>query len=211
MGKVLVKGFINKSGDQVELIPSEHTHVVGEITDMQETLSTKANAVHTHEIGDINQLQAKFNTKANVTHTHKIEQIERLSETLESTIAEIKEVSRKNPMCAITITAKDDPIEISNLFELAADLYKTSLSNELIVFLQNPLPDEEVSYPIKEKLIDKKYPVILLEDLNEYIVKPLTTTILHIYKGTDVLDLISREPIKPCFIVELIGEYQLEK
>jgi protein involved in polysaccharide export with SLBB domain len=40
-----------------EFPPADHTHVIAEVTDLQDALDDKADADHTHEIADVNGLQ----------------------------------------------------------------------------------------------------------------------------------------------------------
>ncbi|EAX67810.1 hypothetical protein TVAG_521320, partial [Trichomonas vaginalis G3] len=47
-----------------------HTHSISDITNLQETLETKANKTHTHTIANITNLQETLNSKSDVGHTH---------------------------------------------------------------------------------------------------------------------------------------------
>ncbi|EAY09745.1 hypothetical protein TVAG_413960 [Trichomonas vaginalis G3] len=60
-----------------------HTHSISEITDLQETLETKANKTHTHTIANITNLQETLNRKSDVGHTHSISEITDLNVSLE--------------------------------------------------------------------------------------------------------------------------------
>ncbi|EAY05335.1 hypothetical protein TVAG_153690 [Trichomonas vaginalis G3] len=59
-----------------------HTHTIANITNLQETLNRKSDVGHTHTIANITNLQETLNTKANKTHTHSISDITNLQETL---------------------------------------------------------------------------------------------------------------------------------
>ncbi|EAX75212.1 hypothetical protein TVAG_508610 [Trichomonas vaginalis G3] len=59
-----------------------HTHSISDITNLQETLETKANKTHTHTIANITNLQETLSRKSDVGHTHTIANITNLQETL---------------------------------------------------------------------------------------------------------------------------------
>ncbi|EAX85461.1 hypothetical protein TVAG_288210 [Trichomonas vaginalis G3] len=78
----------NKMSSEVTRAENEyskktHTHYISDITNLQETLETKANKTHTHSISDITNLQETLNTKANKTHTHNISDVNELQEKLD--------------------------------------------------------------------------------------------------------------------------------
>ncbi|EAX78475.1 hypothetical protein TVAG_584890 [Trichomonas vaginalis G3] len=60
-----------------------HIHSISEITDLQETLETKANKTHTHTIANITNLQETLNRKSDIGHTHSISEITDLNVSLE--------------------------------------------------------------------------------------------------------------------------------
>ncbi|EAX72988.1 hypothetical protein TVAG_520980, partial [Trichomonas vaginalis G3] len=79
----------NKMSSEVTRAENEyskktHTHSISDITNLQETLETKANKTHTHTIANITNLQETLNSKSAVRHTHTIANITNLQETLNS-------------------------------------------------------------------------------------------------------------------------------
>ncbi|EAY11250.1 hypothetical protein TVAG_061540 [Trichomonas vaginalis G3] len=77
----------NKMSSEVTRAENEyskktHIHTIANITNLQETLETKANKTHTHTIANITNLQETLNSKSNVGHTHTIANITNLQETL---------------------------------------------------------------------------------------------------------------------------------
>ncbi|EAX80461.1 hypothetical protein TVAG_533630 [Trichomonas vaginalis G3] len=65
----------NKMSSEVTRAENEyskktHTHTIANITNLQETLETKANKTHTHTIANITNLQETLNRKSDVGHTH---------------------------------------------------------------------------------------------------------------------------------------------
>ncbi|EAX84983.1 hypothetical protein TVAG_326220 [Trichomonas vaginalis G3] len=77
----------NKMSSEVTRAENEyskktHIHSISDITNLQETLETKANKTHTHTIANITNLQETLNRKSDVGHTHTIANITNLQETL---------------------------------------------------------------------------------------------------------------------------------
>ncbi|EAY06570.1 hypothetical protein TVAG_069390 [Trichomonas vaginalis G3] len=77
----------NKMSSEVTRAENEyskktHIHTIANITNLQETLETKANKTHTHTIANITNLQETLNRKSDVGHTHTIANITNLQETL---------------------------------------------------------------------------------------------------------------------------------
>ncbi|EAY07237.1 hypothetical protein TVAG_240380 [Trichomonas vaginalis G3] len=78
----------NKMSSEVTRAENEyskktHTHTIANITNLQETLETKANKTHTHTIANITNLQETLNRKSDVGHTHTSSEITDLNVSLE--------------------------------------------------------------------------------------------------------------------------------
>ncbi|EAX75988.1 hypothetical protein TVAG_588750, partial [Trichomonas vaginalis G3] len=79
----------NKMSSEVTRAENEyskktHIHSISDITNLQETLETKANKTHTHSISDITNLQETLNSKSAVGHTHTSSEITDLNVSLEN-------------------------------------------------------------------------------------------------------------------------------
>lgn len=66
---VKAKGFINKNGEKVQMIPAEHEHIISEVTGLQNALNGKAAASHTHSSSE-SWLSTLLAGKADASHTH---------------------------------------------------------------------------------------------------------------------------------------------
>jgi hypothetical protein len=55
--------------------PSEHTHAISEVVNLQTTLDGKASSSHTHQISDTTGLQSALDSKALSSHTHTLSNI----------------------------------------------------------------------------------------------------------------------------------------
>jgi len=53
-------------GKPTEFPPEAHTHVIGDVTDLQDELDAKADDGHTHVIADVTDLQAALDAKADL-------------------------------------------------------------------------------------------------------------------------------------------------
>lgn len=58
--------------------PSQHSHPISEITDLQTNLDGKASAQHSHQISDITNLQTTLDAKASSQHTHSFNELTNL-------------------------------------------------------------------------------------------------------------------------------------
>lgn len=58
--------------------PSQHSHQISEITDLQTTLDGKASSQHSHQISDITNLQTTLDAKASSQHTHSFNELTNL-------------------------------------------------------------------------------------------------------------------------------------
>ena len=67
MAKIQAKGFINKNGDQIEMIPTAHTHAIADIDELQTQLGGKANTGHSHSIANVTGLQSALDTKVSTS------------------------------------------------------------------------------------------------------------------------------------------------
>lgn len=50
----------------------EHTHTIGDVSDLQSALDSKSNTDHTHGISDVSDLQNALKDKASSSHSHSI-------------------------------------------------------------------------------------------------------------------------------------------
>jgi hypothetical protein len=64
--------------------PSEHTHAISEVVNLQTTLDGKASSAHSHSISDITNLQSSLDGKASSSHTHQISDTTGLQSALDS-------------------------------------------------------------------------------------------------------------------------------
>ena len=67
--------------------PSTHTHVISDVTGLQDALDGKADEVHVHVIGDVTGLQDALDGKAASTHTHAISDVTNLQTSLDGKAA----------------------------------------------------------------------------------------------------------------------------
>lgn len=68
-------GWPDITGKPATFTPSAHTHVVGEVTGLQDALDTKANTTHSHAIANVTGLQTALDGKAPSSHTHTWSQV----------------------------------------------------------------------------------------------------------------------------------------
>jgi hypothetical protein len=59
-----------------------HTHAIGDVTNLQTTLNSKAATTHSHIISDVSGLQVSIDAKANLAHTHPIADVSGLTSAL---------------------------------------------------------------------------------------------------------------------------------
>jgi hypothetical protein len=64
--------------------PLTHTHVIGDVTNLQTELDAKADSVHTHLISDVTNLQIELDAKAPSAHTHLISDVTNLQIELDA-------------------------------------------------------------------------------------------------------------------------------
>lgn len=72
---------------------STHTHIIGDVTDLQTSLDAKADSTHTHIIDDVTDLQTSLDAKADSTHTHVIDDVADLQTSLDAKIETSKAIA----------------------------------------------------------------------------------------------------------------------
>lgn len=196
MGKIIAKGFINKNGDQVEMIPAAHTHTIGDVADLQITLGEKANVTHTHKINDVTNL----NTKLTTIDTS----ISRLNEN----ITELQELGTQNPLVYIEIKNRNEIMSISDIFSIVKEELpvKSYPYKQITLILVNLTED---AYTVEEILPkSENYPVTYLNGCSEQSIQPSEVFMFRIYDFQYVtLNITDISITLPSFGVECLGSF----
>jgi hypothetical protein len=196
MGKIIAKGFINKNGDQVEMIPAAHTHTIGDVADLQITLGEKANVMHTHKINDVTNL----NTKLTTIDTS----ILRLNEN----ITELQELGTQNPLVYMEIKDKVKIMPIYDIFRyIVENLHVESYPYKQITLILANLGEN--SYAVEEILPKSKdYPVTYLNGCAEQSIHPSEVFMFRIYDFQYVtLNITDISITLPSFGIECLGSF----
>ncbi|EAX96728.1 Phage tail fiber repeat family protein [Trichomonas vaginalis G3] len=149
----------NKMSSEVTRAENEyskktHIHSISDITNLQETLETKANKTHTHTIANITNLQETLNRKSDVGHTHTIANITNLQETLNSksdvghthSISEITDLN-------VSLEKKADKTELQTLkTEILQTLYPVG---SLYVSMNSTRPEVVLGFGTWKQIVDK--------------------------------------------------------
>ena len=61
-----------------------HTHTIGQVTDLENTLLGKAPAGHTHSLAQVNGLTAALDGKSSTSHRHEISHVTGLAEAIQN-------------------------------------------------------------------------------------------------------------------------------
>lgn len=197
MGKIIAKGFINKNGDQVEMIPAAHTHTIGDVADLQITLGEKANVTHTHKINDVTNL----NTKLTTIDTS----ISRLNEN----ITELQELGTQNPLVYMEIKGKEQVMSVYDIFRYVVEKLPVSTypHKQITLILANLTEDV---YIIREILPEgsEEFPVAYLNECGEHPIRENQIFMFRIYDFQYVtLNITDISITLPSFGVECLGSF----
>jgi len=96
--------------------PATHTHVIGDVTDLQTELDGKAASTHSHAIADVTNLQTELDGKAASTHSHEVADVTNLQTLLDA------KATQTFVNDEITALVDGAPIELNTLNKIAESL-----------------------------------------------------------------------------------------
>lgn len=85
---------------------TNHSHVIGDVTNLQDSLDAKANATHSHVISDVTGLSTALSGKADTSHSHTTSQITDFIDASQAVMASDKYISEYDDFTTATVTGR---------------------------------------------------------------------------------------------------------
>ncbi|GIW22520.1 MAG: hypothetical protein KatS3mg068_1527 [Candidatus Sericytochromatia bacterium] len=178
-----------------------HTHIISEISGLQNALDGKANVSHTHNISDVNNLQDQLNSKSNIGHIHNISDINNLQTELDNkaNISHIHQIYDIQNL-QVELDGKANTIhshEISDINNLQLNLDSKVNLSQVIRIDANQITND----------LEKR---TFLSNLNAYVqLSNLPTTSINTNGNVVVLGVNPQIPYSGRFLIEINLVFQV--